>query len=293
MREESSFPKCVLQVPTVLSISQMNFLLNVFGVVNEETPDYRVICKKDEYEVWRYPSQVSAAVYARDLFPSKDFPVDDDKFAGEAFRTLARYIGVFSTPENDGNTSGLNPSPPADSENGNNDSSKSGDSREPEKISMTAPVVMTKSSPETISMTAPVVMKTSDPDGGEEEESSETAKKGSEQSMRFFLPSKYKSIEDAPAPSNPVVKLELVEEGRYEAVLQFSGASGMKRAPKYAKELLGHLKNDDVIITGDWSFHGYNPPFSLPWVRRNEIHVPVDPASFKDVPADGSTDNAS
>lgn len=266
----------------------MNFVMQVFGIVGEETPDHRVIAQKDGYEVWRYPSQVSAVVNAKDLFPADELPVDDDKFASKAFETLARYIGVFSKPENDANSSGTTTTTKA----AGSDSKEDGDSDEnngnPEKISMTAPVVMTNSAtkdteknPEKVSMTAPVVMKSGEgPDGAD----------NAEQSMRFFLPSKYKTVEEAPAPTNPVVNLKLVQDGRYEAVMQFSGGSGMKRAPEQAKKLKEMLQKDDAKVTGDWSFHGYNPPFSLPWFRRNEIHFPVDPASFIEQPADTSAD---
>lgn len=268
----------------------MNFVMQVFGIIGEETPDHRVIAQRDGYEIWRYPSQVSAVVNAKDLFPSEELPVDDDKFASEAFQTLARYIGVFSKPENDSKTSGTTTATKAvDKVDDNEDGEKNAASdRKPEKISMTAPVVMTNSAsndhskhPEKVSMTAPVVMKSADGASG---------KGGAEQSMRFFLPSKYRTIEEAPAPTNPVVNLELVEDGRYEAVMQFSGGSGMKRAPEQAKKLKELLDKDQAKTVGDWSFHGYNPPFSLPWLRRNEIHFPVDPASFIEEPADASAD---
>lgn len=265
----------------------MNFVMQVFGIVGEETPDYRVIAKKEGYEVWRYPSQVSAVVHAKDLFPSEELPVDDDKFASEAFETLARYIGVFSKPENDKNASGTTTAVPKSAEEDGSKDDSEKNAGNPEKISMTAPVVMTNSAtkddeknPEKVSMTAPVVMKSGDGDGSQ----------NPEQSMRFFLPSKYRTVEEAPAPTNPVVNLEIVQDGRYEAVMQFSGGSGMKRAPEQAKKLKEMLEKDDAKITGDWSFHGYNPPFSLPWFRRNEIHFPVEPASFMEQPADTSAD---
>merc|ERR1711907_333752 len=95
---------------------------------------------------------------------------------------LAKYIGVFSTPENAGRGGG------------------------PEAVAMTTPVV---SSPEAISMTTPVV-------------SSKDAENSSRSVMKFVLPSKYQSAEDAPVPTNPNIKVAVIPP-QDMAVIQFSG----------------------------------------------------------------------
>jgi hypothetical protein len=42
------------------------------------------------------------------------------------------------------------------------------------------------------------------------------------------------------------------------------------------------LKQDQekIKVIGDWTAQGYNPPFTLPFLKRSEIHVPVDPTPF-------------
>lgn len=42
------------------------------------------------------------------------------------------------------------------------------------------------------------------------------------------------------------------------------------------KGLLDALSRDAVATTGPWTLQRYNPPFSLPWTKANEIHVPVE-----------------
>lgn len=119
-------------------------------------------------------------------------------------------------------------------------------------------------------MTAPVVMT----DG--------TTPSDEGQCMKFLLPSKYRSVEEAPVPMNDAVKLEMVEDGRCEAVLSFSGNFDMPRMKAIADDLLAMLKRDDVKVVGDWNAQGYNSPFVLPWLKRNEVHIPVDPEPYKE-----------
>lgn len=213
----------------------------ILGKVSEEVPKHTVVYKadQDQYEIWRLPSAVAAAVYASDVKDGGSMP--SDKFTSFAFKELARYIGVFGSPQN-----------------------HKASSEEAEAIAMTAPVIM---SPEKIAMTAPVVME------------AESGKKG--MSMKFLLPSKYKAIADAPIPDNEHVKIEMVEGGRCEAVFTFSGNFNMPVSEEKAAIFKGMLEKDGVKIIGDWTVQGYNPPFTLPFLKRNEIHFPVDPTPYE------------
>lgn len=209
----------------------------VFGRISTETPNHTVLRKGAGYEIWRYPASVAATVHASSL-PDE---ASQRKFQESAFRILARYIGVMSEPENRKTT-----------EDG-------------EKIAMTAPVVMAPAQNEKIAMTAPVVVRPDETESSNEET----------RSMSFLLPSKYETVESAPEPKNPAVKLSLMPAGRCEAVFQFSGNLDMDRSTEKAKELMGMLERDGVEVVGDWTLAGYNPPFTLPWFKRNEVHIPV------------------
>lgn len=133
----------------------------------------------------------------------------------------------------------------------------SGANRSQAKISMTAPVETAKRS-ETIAMTVPV----------------ETASQAAGRyAMRFFLPAGY-DLQTAPQPTDPRVHIVELPE-RTLAVLRFTGA-------RDAQNVARHLTDIDAIVRGSqWRAAGepttmfYDPPWTIPFFRRNEVAVPV------------------
>lgn len=126
------------------------------------------------------------------------------------------------------------------------------------KIAMTAPVETAPSA--AIAMTAPV----------------ETIEAEGEVAMRFFLPEGL-ALADAPRPTDPAVVL-LEVAPRTEAALTFSGYYFVSGALKRAPELLSSLDGSDWTPAGAARTYFYDPPWTLPWNRRNEVVVPVAPA---------------
>jgi hypothetical protein len=121
------------------------------------------------------------------------------------------------------------------------------------RVAMTAPVKVQE--PTRIAMTAPVQV-------------NETA---GETRMLFFLPASV-SAETAPVPTDPRVKI-VVQPPETVAVLRFSGTSravGEKRNA-LAETLAGTAWKPQ----GEPYFMGYDPPFTIPFLRRNEVAVPV------------------
>mmetsp|Transcript_17641 Transcript_17641/g.21724 ORF Transcript_17641/g.21724 Transcript_17641/m.21724 type:complete len:109 (+) Transcript_17641:702-1028(+) len=99
--------------------------------------------------------------------------------------------------------------------------------------------------------------------------------------MSFILPSKY-TLETAPKPTNPKVFLRKVE-GKIEAVSTFSGRYRMKNCGNKKEELFTALDRDKIQYEkSNWVLMGYNPPWTLPPLRKNEIAVPVVKFSGKD-----------
>ena len=123
-------------------------------------------------------------------------------------------------------------------------------------VAMTSPVAVARGKQQ-IAMTSPV----------------ETAAAGDRLTMRFFLPSRL-TLDTAPQPDDPRVRLRVVP-GETLAVLRFSGFAddtGARRA-----ELLRALDGSPWRPTGDVTAMFYDPPWTIPFLRRNEVAVPVAP----------------
>lgn len=159
-----------------------------------------------------------------------------DKASNKAFRPLFRYI--------DGNNSTQT------------------------KVPMTSPVLQepeqeseenTKSS-EKIPMTAPVFMNTS-------------ATSDQQWTMSFVMPASF-TLETTPQPLNPDVKI--VEQGaRMLAVVTFDGLAQREERQAKGEEVKRWASKAGYQTVGDAFYAGYNPPFTLPAFRRNEMLIEV------------------
>jgi len=77
-----------------------------------------------------------------------------------------------------------------------------------------------------------------------------------------------------PKPKNPAVILREVPGKRY-AALVFSGLAGHAKAQQNTDALLAWLKARNITPIGTPQLARYNPPWTLPFLRRNEILVEV------------------
>jgi hypothetical protein len=125
-----------------------------------------------------------------------------------------------------------------------------------QKIDMTAPVEIS-SSGDKIAMTTPVEVKSS----------------VSGLVMRFFMPAKY-SREQLPEPSDPRVKL-IEMPPTTVAVLQFSGSTSDAAMTIYTVMLMKALQSTKWKVAGPATALFYNSPATLPFLRTNEVAVPV------------------
>jgi hypothetical protein len=125
-----------------------------------------------------------------------------------------------------------------------------------EKVAMTSPVEI--SSPGTkIAMTAPVEVNRSD----------------DKLVMRFFMPSKY-SIEQLPKPSDPRVKLTQIPSTT-AAVLRFTGSTGDPAVAARTSDLVSALQSSKWKVAGPATAFFYNPPWTIPFLRTNEVVIPI------------------
>jgi hypothetical protein len=125
------------------------------------------------------------------------------------------------------------------------------------KIAMTTPV-RTEAEPQRIEMTAPVQTAT-DPSGS--------------LSMRFFLPHSVAAA-GAPAPIDP--RLHLVDvPATTVAALRYSGIDTENARAAKRADLLAVLASSPWKPTGEVFQMNYDPPFTIPFLRRNEVAVDV------------------
>jgi hypothetical protein len=129
-----------------------------------------------------------------------------------------------------------------------------------ETIAMTAPV--SQQSGDRIAMTAPVA---------------QTRGADNRSVIRFFMPSKW-TMATLPAPDDENVSLVEVPGETY-AVLRFTGDRGPRAVDARTAELLDVLRDHDVATTGPAVAWFFDPPWTLPFRRRNEVAIPIRPHS--------------
>lgn len=198
-------------------------------------PSYTVLEQQQDFELRLYAPQIIAQTEVSGNY---------NEASRKGFGILANYIFgnntvAVSAPE------------------GVNDSSSA-------KISMTAPVIMapaqstdatTASTSAKISMTAPVSMSQSE----------------GKWQVVFVMPETY-SMQTLPKPNNPAITLKEIPEQRY-AVIRFSGLAGADKVAKKTSELQQWMADKNLNAIGIPKVARYNPPWTLPFLRRNEIMV--------------------
>ncbi|WP_228293141.1 SOUL family heme-binding protein [Psychrobacter sp. K31L] len=158
---------------------------------------------------------------------------DQDSASREGFKFLADYIF------------------------GNNTAPTGGSS----KISMTAPVTMQPNSKKSdgesqkIAMTAPVNMQQDD----------------GKWRVQFTMPSQY-TMQTLPKPNNPNIMITEVPAQTY-GVIKFSGLAGSKKVATKTEELQSWMQTENLNVTGEPELARYNPPWTLPFLRRNEVMI--------------------
>lgn len=134
----------------------------------------------------------------------------------------------------------------------------SGGNTEKREISMTAPVEVREEG-QTIAMTAPV----------------QVAKGSSGNvAMRFFLPADF-TKSSSPIPRNPRVKLAELPPELFAAI-RYSGRSTDEKFKQKSEQIKAGLERSKWVIAGEPNLFGFDPPYTIPFLRRNEVMIKVD-----------------
>lgn len=131
------------------------------------------------------------------------------------------------------------------------------------RIAMTVPVVAEpQGKSEKIAMTAPVSI---------EPQTGDSKRMAGAQRWRihFVMPSQY-TMATLPKPLDPQVTLREIPARTY-AVLTYTGFNSESAVQEKTDELLGWLKAQAIETIGKPQLARYNPPWTLPFLRRNEI----------------------
>ena len=128
-----------------------------------------------------------------------------------------------------------------------------------EKIAMTAPVAVEEQAVKSakIAMTAPVNIESN----------------AGQWTVSFVMPSEY-TMDTLPKPLNSKVQLRQIPAVK-RAVITFSGFSNHQKVAEKTLELEEWMKTKNLQATGAPKFARYNPPWTLPFMRRNEIQIDV------------------
>jgi effector-binding domain-containing protein len=119
------------------------------------------------------------------------------------------------------------------------------------KIAMTAPVQ--QQGKQSIAMTAPVTQQARD----------------GVWTVRFIMPKRW-TLETLPAPTDERIKLLPVPAKRMIAI-RFSGTADDGLLAAKTAELRKYAADHKLSVTGEPLLTFYNPPWTLPFFRRNEI----------------------
>ena len=132
-----------------------------------------------------------------------------------------------------------------------------GENQSQEKIEMTTPVLQ-KNQSEKISMTVPVY---------QQEDSGAWT-------MTFVLPSKY-SIDTIPMPLNKNIEIGSLPAKKV-ATIKYSGFISSDKIKAKSIELQKWLDENGYISISQPVSAGYDPPWTIPFFRRNEVHIEIE-----------------
>ena len=138
------------------------------------------------------------------------------------------------------------------------------DSQLKSKIAMTAPVTAEPQSSK-ISMTAPVTLEPSS--------AAMTMQTAKQWRISFVMPSQY-TMENIPKPKNSAVRLKEIP-GKYFAVQTYSGFNTLARVQRKTDETVAWAGKRSLKMIGTPQISRYDPPWTLPIFRRNEIMVEI------------------
>lgn len=130
-----------------------------------------------------------------------------------------------------------------------------------QSIEMTAPVTQQAGNSEgqKIAMTAPVTQ--------------EAGNNQNEWKVRFVMPAGY-TLSSLPKPDD--TRIKFIEIPAYKAaVIRFSGFNTDSNLTSHKAELMKWIEDNKITADGEPVYAFYNPPWTPPFMKRNEVMVKI------------------
>jgi DNA gyrase inhibitor GyrI len=134
-----------------------------------------------------------------------------------------------------------------------------GENQSNAEVSMTAPV--TQQQENKIPMTAPVTQQ----------------REGDAWQVRFVMPRQY-DMDSLPKPNNPEISIKKIPAMR-QAVIRFSGIADDDKLKEKTEELMKFIRSNNLEPASQPIYAFFNPPWTLPLLRRNEVMIPLHHAN--------------
>ena len=125
-----------------------------------------------------------------------------------------------------------------------------------QNISMTAPVQQKEN--QKIAMTSPVQQQFA----------------GKSWQISFVMPSKY-NMDSLPVPNNNRVRLKGILTKKF-VVIEFSGTNSNENVIEHENQLMNFIEANQINIIGSPKYAFYNAPWTLPFLRRNEVMIEIN-----------------
>lgn len=207
-----------------------------------EEPVFALLAKDGDLELRRYGTTIVAETLVEG---------DRDAASTRGFKLIADYI--FGNNQIAGFLPQTPGSPPS------------------EKIAMTAPVVAEPvPQSQKIAMTAPVM---AEPVGGSAPSVQASLNDATRWRIHFVMPRQY-TMATLPRPNNAAVQLRELPPTVF-AVVSYSGLNTATRVQQKTEELQRWMATRDLQPLGAPQLARYDPPWTLPMWRRNEVQIQV------------------
>ena len=92
--------------------------------------------------------------------------------------------------------------------------------------------------------------------------------------IRFVMPKKY-DLDTLPNPNSEKITLVSWPSKRF-AVIRFSGIPDEKNLEKHSKILESYISKHRFTALKNVVYAFYNPPWTLPFLRRNEVMIEIE-----------------